>query len=80
MGRRQELADRDRPGGARGLMPAECGGVGARSGRKRTRLDAQLPARLRRKLASPTVPSWNQIAAWLRDMDGLRTAMNHRAA
>ena len=23
-------------------------------------------------LASPSIPSWNQIAAWLRDMDGLR--------
>ncbi len=32
------------------------------------------------KLASPTVPNWNQIAAWLRDMDGLRVALAGAAA
>ena len=28
-----------------------------------------------RSLASPTIPSWNQIAEWLRDMDGLRESV-----
>lgn len=28
--------------------------------------------RNRRRLASPTTPSWNQLDRWLREMDGLR--------
>lgn len=33
-----------------------------------------------RGLASPTMPSWNQVGDWLRDMDSLRTAVSGAVA
>lgn len=32
------------------------------------------------KLASPTVPTWNQLRDWLREMDGLRAVLAGVAA
>jgi hypothetical protein len=32
------------------------------------------------QMASPTVPSWNQLQEWLRSMDRLRIALSGRVA
>jgi len=38
------------------------------------------PARVAAKLASSTMPSWNQIAAWLQGMDSLRQGLGAQVA
>jgi hypothetical protein len=41
---------------------------------------AQVHAAQQSKLASPTMPSWNQLAGWLRSMDALRKAVGWETA
>jgi hypothetical protein len=53
---------------------------GAQSGRARASSCVQLTAALGREVASLTVPSWNRLRDWLREMDGLRAVLGGMAA
>ena len=52
----------------------------AQSGSSRGARRAQPDAPQYRRVASPSTPSWNQIAGWLREIDGLRRFFDGWAA